>query len=416
MYANTYVSYSSDSTFPTTNTLTLSGMTVGQSLTVSTDNSNSITVNDDTPGNINNRKVKCRDSIPAMSGGRISSGNPDYQFELYYQSTQINCATTASSFFFSSQTGPQTANLTPMTLRLVKVGSSGSTATITYPTFQMCNLDTSTSDSSGACFTGTPTGQLVRYTPTTSFATVVVNQAPVVDANQNFIISDNDANNTSVGTVTASDSDGDPLQNWQITNDTSGGVFTINSSTGVIRVGNNTNLLPGTWTLSVTVDDDQGSTSAVQTVTIFVDVAAPTCTVNEIPTSGYADTQTNTGVTNPDNALGAPDGTFAQLAASDILTLDLTDTVPENEVIYVIITRNNSAGLVTIEGSADDVTYGNAVQYGNGLGAGTIGDFETISYSAPAGGVRYLRFTRDSGQINVEAVAYSYCAVPPNSA
>ena len=187
VYANTYVSYSSDSTFPTTNTLTLSGMTVGQSLTVSTDNSNSITVNDDTPGNINNRKVKCRDSIPAMSGGRISSGNPDYQFELYYQSTQINCATTASSFFFSSQTGPQTANLTPMTLRLVKVGSSGSTATITYPTFQMCNLDTSTSDSSGACFTGTPTGQLVRYTPTTSFATVVVNQAPVVDANQNFM-------------------------------------------------------------------------------------------------------------------------------------------------------------------------------------------------------------------------------------
>ncbi|MCA9331012.1 cadherin repeat domain-containing protein, partial [Candidatus Saccharibacteria bacterium] len=294
--AATYVFYSSDSTYPTTNTLNLSGMTVGQSLTVSTDNSNSITVNDDTPGNIGNRKIKCRDSSPAMSGGRISSGNPDYQFELFYQSTQINCATTASSFYFSSQTGPQTANLTPMTLRLVKVGSSGSTASITYPSFQMCNIATSTSDSSGTCFTGTPTGQLTRYTPTTSFATVVVNSAPVITSNSAVSVNENQ---TAVTTVTATDGDGDT-----ITYSISGGVdqsfFSINSSTGVLTFNSppdfenpQDNNADNEYRVRVTASDGNGG-SIEQTIAVTVlDVAENSAPViTSAATANAAENQT----------------------------------------------------------------------------------------------------------------------------
>ncbi|MEZ4675871.1 MAG: hypothetical protein R2932_16725 [Caldilineaceae bacterium] len=64
--------------YPVQSTLNLSGMTVGQTLVISTD-SNSISVTDDTSSNINSPKIHCNDSSPTMSGTRINSGNPDYR-------------------------------------------------------------------------------------------------------------------------------------------------------------------------------------------------------------------------------------------------------------------------------------------------------------------------------------------------
>ncbi|MEZ5538090.1 MAG: cadherin repeat domain-containing protein, partial [Thiolinea sp.] len=181
-FANQYIVYESDNTYPTQGNLDLTGMALNQEITVATDNYNSIRTTDDTPSNINSgRKFHCNDSSPAMSGGLIASGNPDYRFRFYYGSTQITCAVGASPFFYSYVSGNHTDSIVPMYLKLVKVADSGSTASITYPNFQLCSRDPSTPDNATGCWRGHNDG-LSRYYPASSPSTVTIitNNAPTI--------------------------------------------------------------------------------------------------------------------------------------------------------------------------------------------------------------------------------------------
>lgn len=133
-------------------------------------------------------------------------------------------------------------------------------------------------------------------------------------------------------------------------------------------------------------------------------------------TSGSADLVTlDQGVANEANALGIPDGAFANVANGDVLTVDLGDLVPAGELIRIRIRRNNNARIL-IEGSADNVTYTGGVTYGsNGTVDVPIAVEDSLYYFtqiAGAGGARFIRFTRERGSTGVDAVQYApQCAV-----
>ena len=127
---------------------------------------------------------------------------------------------------------------------------------------------------------------------------------------------------------------------------------------------------------------------------------------------GLALDQTNTGVQNYLYSLGIPNGNYALLAAGDVQTLDFINTVNVGDTIFIVITRGTAAGVVTIEGSGDGITFTNPEVYGDpGNGTVTIpagttqGTFETIAYVV-TDPTRYLRFTRDAGQIRLDAAYY----------
>lgn len=162
--ANQYLRYSTDNIYQVPSKLDLSDLKVNQTRVLSTDNSNAIQITDDTSSNIKQPKIHCNDSNPPMSAGRIASGNPDYRFELYYNATRIDCRVGASPFYRSYSQGNQNMVFTPMKLVLVKVGDSGSTASLRYPDFQMCKREGSTPDSDRACWRGERNG-LSRYYP-----------------------------------------------------------------------------------------------------------------------------------------------------------------------------------------------------------------------------------------------------------
>lgn len=82
-----------------------------------------------------------------------------------------------------------------------------------------------------------------------------VGEPPVIVGGQQFQISPTSGNGTVVGTLDAFDPDGGPLQ-YAIINDTLGGMFQMNSTTGVITLANNAALTTRYYGLTVRVKDN----------------------------------------------------------------------------------------------------------------------------------------------------------------
>jgi VCBS repeat-containing protein len=110
--------------------------------------------------------------------------------------------------------------------------------------------------------------------------TGVSNQPPVINA-QTFSVAENSANNATVGTVAASDPDAGQTLTYAITAGNTNGAFSINSSTGQLRVANSAALNFETtpaFALTVQVTDNAPSPmSASNTITINL------TNVNEAP-------------------------------------------------------------------------------------------------------------------------------------
>ena len=116
---------------------------------------------------------------------------------------------------------------------------------------------------------------------TASAETVIIDvndlndNAPIITASQSFSVDENSANDTSVGTVVATDADATATtyQDWKITGGNTNDAFAIDDSTGEITVANRSELdyESGTilYTLSLTVSDGT-NTSSAETVTIDV--------------------------------------------------------------------------------------------------------------------------------------------------
>jgi hypothetical protein len=97
-----------------------------------------------------------------------------------------------------------------------------------------------------------------------------LNLAPVIAAGQSFSVNENAPAETTVGVVSASDADGQVLQNWKITGGTGADKFTIDSLSGAIRVAGGALLdyeQTSSYTLNVKVSDGIAP-SAVASVTI----------------------------------------------------------------------------------------------------------------------------------------------------
>ena len=106
------------------------------------------------------------------------------------------------------------------------------------------------------------------------FSTLIANDyTPVITANQSLDVDENAADNVSVGTVLAEDSDAvTSFTSWTITAGNEEGVFAIDATTGAITVDNNMKLdyeTTTSYTLSITVSDGL-NTSASEDVTIAI--------------------------------------------------------------------------------------------------------------------------------------------------
>ncbi len=126
-----------------------------------------------------------------------------------------------------------------------------------------------------------------------------------------------------------------------------------------------------------------------------------------ITTAGHVTSQTNVGALDPNNVLGAPDGLYTNIAVGDVITTQFSDLVPAGETISITITRNNAGGDCTIEASADGTNFSGLISYNQANGA-SLQSFETLAYTSPPGGTRYMRFTRIGGGTRIDAVSYSF--------
>ncbi|RZT93407.1 putative secreted protein (Por secretion system target) [Ancylomarina subtilis] len=111
---------------------------------------------------------------------------------------------------------------------------------------------------------------------------------PLVIENQSFSVNEMEANNTSLGMVLASDNDsGTALSKWKIMSGNSVGIFGINSSTGELRIFDNTNLdfeRTNHYTLGICVSDGK-NISAIEDVFVTI------IDVNERPIANAGENQ-----------------------------------------------------------------------------------------------------------------------------
>ncbi|MDA0282651.1 MAG: DUF4347 domain-containing protein, partial [Planctomycetota bacterium] len=166
---------------------------------------------------------------------------------------------------------------------------------------------------------------------------------PVVTPGQSFSVDENSANGTSLGSLMATDDDaGTTFQTWTITFDSSGGIFSLNSTTGELTVADNTNLnfeSATSYTLFVRVSD--GSTdSAQESVTISVGE------VNEFdPVVNDQSFAVNENSTN-----GTVVGTVAASDADTRQSLSYVITAGNTNNAFAI---NSGTGQITVNNSSE---------------------------------------------------------------
>ena len=166
----------------------------------------------------------------------------------------------------------------------------------------------------------------------------VNDNAPAIVA-QIFSISENAANGAAVGTVVATDADGDALT-FSITDGNTGNAFAINTGTGAITVAGTLNrTTTQTYTLMVRVSD--GTTSAEAAVTINV---------------------TDTGG-NQAPTIAAQTFSIAEDAAANTPVGTVTATDADNDGLTFSITMGNDAGAFAINASSGAITVAGTLDH-----------------------------------------------------
>lgn len=161
------------------------------------------------------------------------------------------------------------------------------------------------------------------------------------------------------------------------------------------------------------------------------------CTAPEMVTlkSGNGLSQTTSGtVANPANALGAivAQGVYADasnsanLGASGVLTIDLIggatsnpNNIPASADVTLSLTRVDATSRVLVQVSANNSDWTTIGYYGAGSPAlsndFSDGVLKRVMFEAPAGGIRYVRLTRQAGNFWVDGVStQDICGIPPS--
>jgi VCBS repeat-containing protein len=246
------------------------------------------------------------------------------------------------------------------------------------------NEDGSFTYTPSANFFGTDTFQYTLTHPSgTDTATVTItveseNDAPTV-ADAAFSIDENSPAGTPVGSVSASDVDGDGLT-YAITGGNTGGTFAI-SGTGLITVANNTLLdyeMFQSFTLTVTVTDDgvPSLSTDAQVVISLNDLNDPPAAQNDnyttnedqtlnVPagtgllandTDPDGDSLSATKLTDPANGVAtvASNGSFTyqpnpNFSGTDSFTYELSDgTSSDTATVFITVTGINDAPVNTV--------------------------------------------------------------------
>ena len=212
-----------------------------------------------------------------------------------------------------------------------------------------------------------------RTTPRTINVTVTNASefAPVLN-DTTFSIAENSANNTTVGTLAATDGDGTNTFTYSITAGNSLGIFAINSSTGAITIASNTNLdreQIASVVLTVQVSDGGPGTPLTDTAAITINVSGvndnspvftSNNTVNVPETKTFVTTVTATDSDLPAQTLaysitGGADqskfgittgGVLSFLTAPSFASPTDTDT---NNVYEVSVTASDNNGHTTTQ-------------------------------------------------------------------
>lgn len=192
-----------------------------------------------------------------------------------------------------------------------------------------------------------------------------------------------------------------------------------------------TSTTPGIFTNTIDVGDLQtnfglNTIATSDDITVNAGGGAPSCPVGTtlISQTGNADIATGAGsTTNPAQATGtllpigtAPNNGNSARVRSNInstLILDLTDTIPTNSDVEISISRGNNSGNALIEESIDGINFTG----GQNFNAAPNNSLQRINYTiASTNGARYLRFTRQGGNVWIDGVEYSQiCQTPITS-
>ncbi|MGZ5433727.1 MAG: tandem-95 repeat protein, partial [Thermoanaerobaculia bacterium] len=235
---------------------------------------------------------------------------------------------------------------------------------------------------------GAPEG--IGGNATVTITVTPVNDAPVIEPDT-FTIPENSPNNTVVGTPDAFDIDGDTLS-FSIVGGNTGGAFSINSSTGQIRVANSSALnfeTTPTFSLTVRVEDADDSDEATITINLTDTNEPPVLTAggtlvyteNDPPsvidgalTVTDTDSAQLTGATvvisanfasGQDVLAFTPVGAITGVFAGNTLTLSGNDTPANYQlalrgVTYQNTSDNPSVAARTITWTASDGTFTSA--------------------------------------------------------
>ncbi|MEZ5447945.1 MAG: proprotein convertase P-domain-containing protein [Thiolinea sp.] len=171
----------------------------------------------------------------------------------------------------------------------------------------------------------------------------------------------------------------------------------------------------GNWTLEV-CDSAGSDIGAVNRVKLDFSGTPPA-----LSCMGYADSVTalTTIALNTDKALGAPeiDGTAATDSNSarinnsnPVLSLETPELLAAGTEVTIALGRTNSNGNVNIDMSANGVLWTPVTSFNAGL-TNVLG---WLKVNVPAGGARYIRFTRTGGGMWIGGLQYpkSSCAAP----
>lgn len=132
------------------------------------------------------------------------------------------------------------------------------------------------------------------------------------------------------------------------------------------------------------------------------------CTGAVIPTTAYASSQTNSAVTNGDNALNAPDGLFATIPdQNDFIDLNLGRTVTSGTTITISLQNLGSGNsAATFSESTDGASYTNATANSGNLNT-TQNNF-TYTLAANASFLRVQNTNAQNRDIAIYHISYSY--------
>lgn len=166
----------------------------------------------------------------------------------------------------------------------------------------------------------------------------------------------------------------------------------------------------GSASISYKVCDQTSPTPLCATSTVSVGVGAADVngcypgTIWDVASETLTTTQTNTSITNPANAVGAPDfdpadnTTYAVINSnSDILTLDfgslISTSTSKRLAVYFASGTQGTSTTIKVDYSTDGSSF-------TQLGTQATSDNDPateLRFSIPSGGVRYIRITRSAG-------------------